>query len=84
MLTIHEEKPRWTIKNCEMTTRRKQQQHMGGPRNRLHLRNMALHFFSLLFFGSLWPLRSILCCNGAVQNDPEVTVTARLDRDVTP
>ena len=51
---------------------------MEGPRNRLQLRN-TVYFKRVLFFRSLWALRSILWCHGPVQNGPPATVTVRLE-----
>ena len=57
--------------------------YIGGPRNRLQLRETS---YSKRFycFRSLWPIQSMLWCNGVVQNDPPVTGRARLDSPVTP
>ena len=50
--------------------------YMVGPRNRLQFRNTV--YIKLFFvFISLWPLRSILWCKGAVQNGLTVTVRAQ-------
>ena len=48
----------------------------GSARNLLQLRN-TVHFQRSSFYTSLWPLRSIYGCNGAIKNGPVVTVNRK-------